>query len=62
MRRSVSSVGFQGFVSIVLINDWLKPDFSANEFPDIRRRFRSAIRSFTYFDPDFVTENVLCHM
>jgi len=42
MRRRVSSVGFQGVVSSVLMSDWLKPVFSASELPETPWRLRSA--------------------
>ena len=47
IRSSVSRVGFQGFVSKLLIKDWLSPAFSAKALPEIRCRLRSRIRSRT---------------
>jgi len=51
IRSKVSSVGFHGVVSKLLISDWLRPVFSARRFPEIRCRFRSSMRSFTTSAP-----------
>lgn len=47
IRRRVSRVGFHGFASKVLINDWLRPAFAARLFMERPCFRRSSLKSFT---------------